>query len=133
MWAYFARRAGWLKIKVGTNQGPQIYMYLSALVCPTARIARRSAELILTSKLEIIKRVNEETEILRGGGGEGWLEGLNKKPQTIYPKIAIFKKLLKSYPLNILKVQSDSSKISNLGQIFIFTENCTPNYPYKSF
>ena len=41
--------------------------------------------------------------------------------------------MLKSYPLNILKVQSKSSKISNLGQIFIFTENCTPNYPYESF
>ena len=41
--------------------------------------------------------------------------------------------MLKSYPLNILKVQSDSSKISNLGQIFIFTENCTPNYPYESY
>ena len=35
--------------------------------------------------------------------------------------------MLKSYTLNILKVQSESSKISNLGQIFIFTENCTPN------
>ena len=31
MWAYFALRAGWLKINVGTNLGPQIYMYLSAL------------------------------------------------------------------------------------------------------
>ena len=41
--------------------------------------------------------------------------------------------MLKSYPLNILKVQSESSKISNLGQIFIFTENCTPNYPFESF
>ena len=27
--------------------------------------------------------------------------------------------------LNRVKVQSDSSKISSLGQIFIFTENCT--------
>ena len=33
--------------------------------------------------------------------------------------------MLKSYPLNILKVRSESSKISNLEQIFIFTENCT--------
>ena len=33
--------------------------------------------------------------------------------------------MLKSYPLNIIKVQSESSKISSLGQIFIFTENCT--------
>ena len=41
--------------------------------------------------------------------------------------------MLKSYPLNILKVQSESSKISNLRQILIFTENCTPNYPYESF
>ena len=36
-------------------------------------------------------------------------------------------------PLNIFKVQSESWKISNLGQIFIFIENCTPNYPYESF
>ena len=43
------------------------------------------------------------------------------------------RKMLKSYPLTILKVMSESSKISNLGQIFIFTENCTPNYPYESF
>ena len=41
--------------------------------------------------------------------------------------------MLKSYPLNILKVQSESSKISNLGQIFIFTENCAPNYLYIYF
>ena len=33
--------------------------------------------------------------------------------------------MLKSYPLNIPKVQSKGSKISNLGQNFIFTENCT--------
>ena len=38
-------------------------------------------------------------------------------------------KILKSYPLNILKVQSENSKIINLGQIFIFPLNCTPNYP----
>ena len=62
----------------------------------------------------------------------GWLEGLSQKPQNIYPKIAILK-MLKSYPLNILKVQSESSKISNLGQIFTFNENCTPNYPYETF
>ena len=41
--------------------------------------------------------------------------------------------MLKSYPLNILKAQSESSDISNLGQIFIFTENSTPYYPYESF
>ena len=41
--------------------------------------------------------------------------------------------MLKSYPLNIPKVQSKGSKISNLGQNFIFTENCTPNYPYEPF
>ena len=33
-----------------------------AQICPTVTIARRSAELISTSKLEIIERVNEETE-----------------------------------------------------------------------
>ena len=44
MWAYFALRAGWVKINVGTNLGPQIYMYLSALengtgsTYPTQRI-----------------------------------------------------------------------------------------------
>ena len=38
-------------------------------------------------------------------------------------------KILKSYSLNILKVQSESSEIINLGQIFNFPENCTPNYP----
>ena len=37
--------------------------------------------------------------------------------------------MLKSYPLNIPK----GSKISNLGQNFIFTENCTPNYSYEPF
>ena len=62
-----------------------------------------------------------------------WLEGLSQKLQNIFPKIAIFKKMLKSYPLNILKVQSESAKTGTLGQIFIFTENCTPNYPYESF
>ena len=31
MRAYFALRVGWLKINVGTNLGPQIYMYLSVL------------------------------------------------------------------------------------------------------
>ena len=63
---------------------------------------------------------------------EGWLERLSQNPQNIYPKIAILK-MLKSYPLNILKVQSEGSKISNMGQIFIFTENCASNYPYESF
>ena len=41
--------------------------------------------------------------------------------------------MLESYPLNILKVQSKTLNISNLGQIFIFTESCAPNYPYESF
>ena len=82
---------------------------------------------------------------LKGGGG--WLEGLSQKPQNIYPKIAkigdlpvslslylfLCRKVLKSYPLNILMVRSESSKISNLGQIFVFTDNCTPNYPNESF
>ena len=34
-----------------------------AQICPTVRIVRRSAKLILTSEWEIIRRVNEETEI----------------------------------------------------------------------
>ena len=63
--------------------------------------------------------------------------GLARRSESKTPnylsKNSNIKKMLKSYPLNILKVQSDSSKISNLGQIFIFTENCTPNYPYESF
>ena len=51
-----------------------------------------------------------------------WLEGLSKKPQNIYPKVAI---MLKSYPLNFLKVQSKSSKISNLGK-FSFSLRIVP-------
>ena len=38
MWAYFALRAGWLKINVKTNLGPQIYMHLSALEYSYANI-----------------------------------------------------------------------------------------------
>ena len=57
---------------------------------------------------------------------------VSKTPKYLSKNINI-KKMLKSYPLNILKVQSESSEISNLGQIFIFTENCTPSYPYESF
>ena len=57
-----------------------------------------------------------------GGGGSV------KKPQSIYPKIAILKNAKV-----ILKVQSESSKISNIGQIFVSTENCTPNYSHESF
>ena len=60
----------------------------------------------------------------------GWLEALSQKPQN---KNSNIRKILESYPINILKVRSESSKISSLGQIFIFTENCTPNYPYESF
>ena len=60
-----------------------------------------------------------------------WLEDVSPKPQNIYTKIAL--KNAKSFPLNLLKVQSERSKISNLGQILIFTENCTTNYPYESF
>ena len=64
--------------------------------------------------------------------------GLARRSESKTPKylskISNIRKLLKSYPLNILKVQSESSNIlSNLGQIFIFTDNCTPNYPYESF
>ena len=62
-----------------------------------------------------------------GAGSKVWI----KNPYL--SKNININKMLKSYPLNILKVQSDSSKISNLGQIFIFTENCTPNYRYESF
>ena len=69
--------------------------------------------------------INHQGNLNRGGGHfitkhmGGCLEGLTQKPQNIYPT------MLKSYSLNILKVQSENSKISNLGQIFIFTENCT--------
>ena len=66
-----------------------------------------------------------------GGGGAGL------KVPVKNPKISIQKYQhltnAKSDPQNILKVQSESSKISNLGQIFIFTENYTPNYPCESF
>ena len=30
-WAYLALKAGWFKINIETNMGPQVYMYLSAL------------------------------------------------------------------------------------------------------
>ena len=65
--------------------------------------------------------------------GGGLAQRSESKTPNYLSKNSNIKKMLKSYPLNILKVQSDSSKISNLGQIFIFTENCTPNYPYESF
>ena len=62
----------------------------------------------------------------RGGGGGG----LARRPESKIPKYlsknSNIRKMLKSYLLNILKVQSESSRISNLVQIFIFTENCTP-------
>ena len=62
-----------------------------------------------------------------GGGGLARMSE-SKSPKYL-PKNSNIRKMPKSYPLNILKVQSESSKISNLGEIFIFTENCTPNYP----
>ena len=65
--------------------------------------------------------------------GEGLARRSESKTPKYLSKNSDIKKMLKSYPLNILKVQSESSKIRNLGQIFIFTENCTPNYPYESF
>ena len=57
------------------------------------------------------------------------LEGLSLNPQNIYPKIAILKECSNHTAQNILKVQSESSKFSNLEQIFIFTENCHFSYP----
>ena len=33
----------------------------------------------------------------------------------------------------IAETSTQGSKISNLGQNFISTENCTPNYPYEPF
>ena len=63
--------------------------------------------------------------------------GLAQRSESKTPKYlsknSNIRKMQKSYPLNILKIQSESSKISSLGQIFIFTENCSPNYPYESF
>ena len=53
----------------------------------------------------------------------GLAQKLESKPPKYLSKNSNIKKLLKSYPLNVLKVQSESSKISSLGQIFIFTEN----------
>ena len=59
--------------------------------------------------------------------------GLARRSESKTPKYlsknSNILKILKSYPLNILKVQSESSKIINLEQIFIFPENYTPNYP----
>ena len=78
-----------------------------------------------------------------GGGGEGHsitkhTGGLARRSESKTPPKYLSKnsnilKMLKSYPLNIPKVQSKGSKISNLGQNFFFTENCTPNYPYEAF
>ena len=55
----------------------------------------------------------------------------SKTPKYLPKNSNIKKNMLKPYPLNILKVQPESSQISNLGQIFIFIEKC--NYPYESF
>ena len=56
--------------------------------------------------------------------------GLARRSESKTPKYlsknSNILKILKSYPLNILKVQSE---IINLGQFFILSENCTPNYP----
>ena len=71
--------------------------------------------------------------ITKHTGGGGVARRSESKTPKYLSKNRNIRKMLKSYPLNILKVQSKSSKISNLGQIFIFTENCTPNYPYESF
>ena len=92
------------------------------------KISQSLAEFETQGRQSIIKHT--------GGGrrGEGLARRSNSRTQNIYSKIAILKKVLKSYPLNIFKEQSESSKISNLGQIFIFTENCMANYyPYESF
>ena len=84
-------------------------------------------------------RFQEYRKIPRGGTpklkirGGGWLEGLSQKPQKYLSKNSNIRKMLKSYPLNILKVQPESSKVSSLGQILIFPGNCTPNYLYESF
>ena len=56
--------------------------------------------------------------------------GLARRSESKLPKYlsknSNIKKKLKPYLLNIPKVQAESSEVSNLGQIFIFTENCTP-------
>ena len=59
--------------------------------------------------------------------GGGLARSSESKPPKYLSKNSNFRKMLKSYPLNILKVVSESSEISNLGEIFIFTEICTPN------
>ena len=69
--------------------------------------------------------------ITKHTGGGGLARRSESKTPNYLSKNSNIKKNAKI--INILKVQSDSSKISNLGQIFIFTKNCTPNYPYESF
>ena len=64
--------------------------------------------------------------------GELARRSASKTPKYL-PKNSNIEKMLKSYPQNILKVQSENSKISNLGQIFNFTVNFTSNYSYESF
>ena len=78
---------------------------------------------LLHIMLKMLPRGHSITKHTGGGGGGG---GLARR----------FKKCLKNaniIPLNIIKVQFESSKISNLEQIFIFTYNCTINYPCESF
>ena len=59
-------------------------------------------------------------------GGGGLARRSESKPPKYLSKNSNIKNKLKPYLLNIPKVQAESSEISNLGQIFIFTENCTP-------
>ena len=70
---------------------------------------------------------------LPGGGhsitkhtGGGLARRSESKTPKYLSKNSNIRKMLKSYPLNNLKVQSKSSKISNLGQIFIFRLRIVP-------
>ena len=53
---------------------------------------------VVCTEIDQLAKLGYFDFIPRGGGHSitkhtgGWLEGLNQKPQNIYPKIAIFKK-----------------------------------------
>ena len=98
-------------------------------LCLARRVLNQSKSLIILKKARFLPRGHSITK--HTGVGGGLARRSESKPPKYLSKNSNIRKMLKSYPLNILKVQSESSKISNLEQIFIFTENCIPNYPYE--
>ena len=86
-----------------------------------------------TSKTDGTRGRGGGHSITKHTGGGGMARRSESKTPKYLSKNSNILKMLKSYPVNIPKVQSKGSKISNRGQNFIFTENCTPDYPYEPF